>query len=411
MTSAVGILQVGSEDSTGDARRGHLHWRDPNDPGGLVFGGSGKRTRQQGWWQVSVTSWAPYMEWAKKRPQARWDLAGSNLVGCTVDDLPGCREVIELNGLNPDGYPPLLAAIAVRYGVAVDRVVTASGAGGANFLAIASLIRPGDDVLVEWPTYDPPVGAARLMGANIVTFERRFEEAWVIDPERVRAALTPRTRLILLSSPHNPSGVLSSAAVLREVGDLAKRVGARVLVDEVYLDGVYGERPPPAATLGDGFVSTNSLTKAWGLSGLRAGWILADPQAAESMRRARDAMDGVGPIPTDRLAWLAFAHLDRLRERARSILEPNLQLLESFVRARADLEWVRPTGGNVAFPRVRGLPDTADFARRLQVDYDTAIVPGHFFGAPGHFRIAFSCERGTLEGGLDRLGRALDAGV
>jgi aspartate/methionine/tyrosine aminotransferase len=360
---------------------------------------------------MGVTSWAPYMEWSKKRPPARWDLAGSNLLGCTVEDLPGCREAIELNGLNPEGYPPLLAAIAVRYGVGVDRVVPASGAGGANFLAIASLVRPGDDVVVEWPAYDPPIGAARLMGANIVTFERRFEEGWVIDPARVRAALTRRTRLIILSSPHNPSGALSDAAVLREVGEVAERAGAHVLVDEVYLDGIYGERPPPAATLGDVFVSTSSLTKAYGLSGLRAGWILADPEAAECMRRARDAMDGVGPIPTDRLAWLAFAHLDRLRERARSILEPNLHILDAFVRSRTELEWLRPAGGNVAFPRIHGIDDTAELARRLQAEYDTAIVPGHFFGAPRHFRIAFSGERGILEGGLDRLGRALDAGV
>jgi len=349
------------------------------------------------------------MEWAKKRPPARWDLAGSNLLGCTVEDLPGCREVVELNGLNPDGYPPLLEAIASRYGVPVERVVTASGAGGANFLAIASLVRPGDDVLVEWPTYDPPIGAAKLMGANVVTFDRCFEESWAIDPDRVLAALTARTRLIILSSPHNPSGALADAAVLRDVGELARRAGARVLVDEVYLEGVYGERPPPAATLGDGFVSTTSLTKAWGLSGLRAGWILADPEAAESMRRARDAMDGVGPIPSDRLAWFAFAHLDRLRDRARSILQPNLNLLDAFVSARTDLEWVRPAGGNVAFPRIRGIADTTDFARRLHADYDTAIVPGHFFGAPGHFRIAFGCERSVLEGGLDRLAQALDA--
>jgi hypothetical protein len=224
----------------------------------------------------------------------------------------------------------------------------------------------------------------------------------------VQAALTPHTRLIVLTSPHNPSGALCDTEALERVGQAAERVGARVLVDEVYLDSVYADRPPPAATLGDVFVSTNSLTKAYGLSGLRTGWVLAAPAVAEAVRRVRDVMDGVGSIPSDTIAALAFRCIDRLEARARRILQPNLALLTDFMTARSDLEWVRPAGGNVAFPRTRIL-DTRGLADRLQREHDTAIVPGRFFEMPAHFRIAFSCARATLEGGLERLGRALDA--
>jgi hypothetical protein len=348
------------------------------------------------------------MEWAKKRAAVSFDLAGSNLVACTVDDLPGCRDVVELNGLNPDGYPPLLEAIAGQYGVPVNRVVTASGAGGANFLAIAGLIRPGDDVLIERPAYDPLIGAVRLMGGNVVRFDRPFEERWAVDPDRIRAAMTPRTRMIVITSPHNPTGALVQTETLRAVGAIARRAGARVLVDEVYLDSVYGERPPPAATLDDAFISTSSLTKSYGLSGLRAGWILADRDAAEAMWRARDAMDGVGSFPSDRLATFAFAHLDRLAARARAILEPNLHILSAFIDARPAIEWTRPDGGNVAFPRLAGVVDTGPLTEHLAVEHDTAIVPGAFFEMPAHFRVAFSCTREVLSGGLERLGRALD---
>lgn len=354
------------------------------------------------------TNWAPYMEWAKKRPAVTFDLAGSNLLGCTIHDLPGCRDVVELNGLNPDGYPPLLEAIAQRYGVPTDRVVSAPGAGGANFLALAALVRPGDHALVERPAYDPLVGALRLLGAQVHRFDRTFDDGYALDPDRVRAALTSRTRVIVLSSPHNPSGALASPASLEAVGLEADRIGARVLVDEVYLESVYGYRPSPAATLGDVFVSTNSLTKAYGLSGLRSGWIIAEPAAAESMRRVRDVMDGVGSFPSDRLAWLAFSRLDRLEARARSILEPNLRILTEFIESRAGLEWVRPRGGNVAFPRLSSLQDTRPLAEQLERAYDTAIVPGDFFEAPAHFRVAFSCATETLFGGLERLGKALD---
>lgn len=351
--------------------------------------------------------WAPYMVWAKHRPAARYDLAGSNLLPCRIEDLPGCRDVVELYGLNPDGYPPLLEAIAARYGVTTAQVAPGAGAAGANFLAMAATIRPGDTALVERPAYDPLLGTLRLLGARIQRFDRVFDEGYGIDPDRVRRALTPDTRLIVLSSPHNPSGALVMTDVLQEIGRMAEDVGAHVLVDEVYLDGVYVERPPPAATLGDVFISTNSLTKAYGLSGLRSGWVLASPTLVERMNRVRDVVDGTGSFPSDTLAAFAFAHLDKLEARARSILEPNLQRLARFIESQPALQWVRPAGGNVAFPRLKGIDDTAPFAEKLLREHQTAVVPGAFFEEPAHMRIAFSCSAEILEGGLAGLAAAL----
>ena len=356
-----------------------------------------------------MTSLAPYMEWAKLRPAVQWDLAGSNLLSCTVDDLPGCRDVIELNGLNPDGYPPLIDAIAHRYGVRSDNVATATGAGGANFLAVAALAGNGDDVLVERPAYDPIVGALRLMGANVIRFDRRFDDGWAVDLDRLVSAVTARTRLIVLTSPHNPSGALVSGEALEVIGGAADRVGALVMVDEVYLDGVYTDRPRPAATMGDVFLSINSLTKSYGLSGLRAGWILASPVIASRIRRVRDVMEGTGSIPSDLLACHAFRHLDALEARARSILVPNLERLARFMDERDDLAWVRPAGGNVAFPQLTTERDTDELAEILVRDHDTAIVPGRFFDMPRHFRIAFSGSAETLDGGLERIAKVLDS--
>jgi aspartate/methionine/tyrosine aminotransferase len=348
------------------------------------------------------------MEWSKKRPAVKYDLAGSNLLACTADDLPGFREVVELNGSNPDGYPPLLEAIARHYGVSVSCVAPGSGAGGANFVAMAALVRPGDDVLVERPAYDPMLAALRLLGANIRRFDRVFDEQFALDPQRVIDALTPRTRLIVVTSPHNPTGALCDAGALDAVGLAAGLIGAHVLVDEVYLDSIYHNRPSPAATRGEVFVSTNSLTKSYGLSGLRAGWVIASPEVAEAVRRVRDAMDGVGPIPSDTIATYAFSRIDRLEARARGILQPNLECVARFIASRSELQWVQPPGGNVAFPRLAAQTDTRALAERLERDHDTAIVPGAFFEAPSHFRIAFSCARSTLEGGLERIGHALD---
>ncbi len=350
---------------------------------------------------------APYMEWAKKRPASAIDLAGSNLLACTLSDLPGAREALDLSGESPNGYPPLLEAIAARYGLTPDWVATGGGCSGANFLACAALLDPGDEVLVENPNYDPLPAAARMLGATVATFPRRFEEGYRIDPERLAAALTARTRLILVSNPHNPSGVLTSGEELEALGRLAERVGIHVLVDEVYLDTVSAGRPRPAATRSLVFISTNSLTKAYGLSALRCGWTLASPEVTEKIRRARDIVDVSGPIPAERLAALAFRQLERLAERMRKIIEANSPLVESFLSGRRDLECV-PSQATIAFPRFRDGRDADAFVKRLFEQYGVAVVPGSFFDSPAHFRIAFGGATEKLREGLGAIARCLD---
>jgi aspartate/methionine/tyrosine aminotransferase len=231
------------------------------------------------------------MYWAKTRPAARFDLAISNVLACSIDDLPGAADALALTGDNDNGYGPLVESIAERYGVTADHVTTAQGTSGANFLVCAALLSPGDDVLMERPGYDPLMAAARLLRANVVRYDRAFEDGYRLDPQRVADAMTPRTKLVIVTSPHNPTGAIANPADLQEVGRIAAGRGAQVLVDEVYLDST-GTATPPAARQGDPFISTSSLTKSYGLSGLRCGWILSSPGLAERLRRARDVVDG-----------------------------------------------------------------------------------------------------------------------
>jgi aspartate/methionine/tyrosine aminotransferase len=348
------------------------------------------------------------MTWAKHHAPARFDLAGSNLLPLTVEELPGAREALELWAVNDDGYPPLLEAIAERYGVDTSHVATAAGAAGANFLALAALVRPGDEVVVEWPGYDPQAGAARFLGAEVRTFARTWEEGFVVNPDRIAEAITARTRVVVLTNLHNPTGVYTPSSVLSEVGRIAESVGAKVLVDEVYLEVLTGADTRPAHSLGDTFLSVNSLTKSFGLSGLRVGWILADPPMVEAARRVRDVVDGIGATPSETLAVLAFQELDRLLERARSIVEPNGALLASFVARRPELEWIPPAGGSVGFPRVKDVDDASPLVNLAHQEYGVGLAPGSFFGCPDHFRVAVSGAPEVLEGGLEALDRALD---
>lgn len=350
---------------------------------------------------------APYLEWAKRRTTPRFDLAASSVLACSVADLPGAANALSFSGNNEEGYEPLVEAIASRYGVDASRVTTAQGTSGANFIVCAALVEPGDDVLVERPGYDPLLGAPRLLGARTIRFDRDIASGCALDPDRVRRAITPGTRLIVVTTPHNPTSAPADPAALDEVGRIAAAAGAYVLVDEVYRDAVVaGARP--AATRGENFITTNSLTKAYGLAALRCGWTISTPALAERFRRARDVIDGTGSIVAERLSVLAFARLDALHARARALLDTNLGLVRDFLGSHPELEWIDPAAGTVVFPRQRSGEDTSALAGRLIREHDTAIVPGRFFEAPAHFRLGFGGASDLLREGLERLDRVLE---
>jgi hypothetical protein len=351
---------------------------------------------------------APYMAWAKARPHVGVDLAVSNVLACTIADLRDAAAALDFDGRNDNGYPPLLDAIANRYGVTADGVATAIGTSGANFLVALALVATGDDVLLESPAYDPLLGMCRALGANIVRFERRFEDHFAVDPERVKRAMTPNTRLVIITQPHNPSGALTSDDALAAIARAAEANGAFVLVDEVYLDAARGAGAAPAARLAGNIISSNSLTKSYGLAPLRCGWAIAAPAIAERVRRARDVVDGTGSIPAERLSVIAFGQLDRLAARTQAILQANVAVFDAFLQRTRALEGFTPHG-TVAFPRLSSGQDATGFADTLVRDHDTGVVPGRFFEAPSHFRVGLGVSPETMKQGLARISVALDS--
>ena len=220
-------------------------------------------------------------------------------------------------------------------------------------------------------------------------------------------AITPATRLVVLTNLHNPTGALIPWETLRAIGEMAQRAGARVLVDEVYLEMLFETAPPSAFSLGETFVVTSSLTKAYGLSGLRCGWILAAPELARRIWRLNDLFAATAAHPAERMSVMAFDHLAQFRERARALLATNRALLDAFLDSRADLECFRPPAGTVVFPRLpSGEPEA--FFKLLREKYETSVVPGEFFECPRHFRLGIGGDTAALRTGLERLSAALD---
>lgn len=347
-----------------------------------------------------------YMHWAKFEAPVRYQLTGSEVPHFRMDSLPISLADLDLDGASHPRYRPLRERIASRYDVMVDQVAAADGTSMANFLAMAALISPGDEILVEHPTYELLLGAASFLGATIKRFERNPEDAFRLDPARVRDAMSDRTRLIVTTNLHNPTSALSDEDELRSVGELAASAGARVLIDEVYLDSAVPPRPS-AVHLGPQFVCTNSLTKVYGLSGLRCGWILAEPELAERMWRLNDLFGVNQAHPAERLACIAFEHIDKVVAGTGDLLERNREQWNGFVASRDDIDCMRSVHGITAFPRWRG-GDTGRLDALLRDRYDTAVVPGRWFEMPDHFRIGFGLDSGDFEAGLGRLGLALD---
>jgi hypothetical protein len=347
-----------------------------------------------------------YMHWFKVQTPVRYSLSSSEVPHFRLDSLPLTVAALDLDGASHPRFVPLRQAIARRHGVSPDCVVTANGTSMANFLAMATMIVPGDEVIFELPTYDPMLSAAEFLGADIKRVDRIAGTGFRLDLKQLEKVASPRTRLIVITNLHNPTGALTSEEDLRAIGEIAERCGARVLVDEVYLDSAVPPRPT-SALLGPQFVVTNSLTKVYGLSGLRCGWILAEPELAERMWRLNDLFGVNQPHQSEMLSCFAFEHLEEVAAGNIERLARNRALFNGFVANRNDLDCMAADHGITVFPGWRG-GDTDRLDALLRSKYDTSIVPGRWFEMPGHFRVGLGCGSEMLKEGLARIGSALD---
>jgi aspartate/methionine/tyrosine aminotransferase len=348
-----------------------------------------------------------YMQWAKLASTAAVNLATSAIAALPLEELPLEIGDLALDAHGSYGYPPLVERLARYAGVDPECVVTAPGTSMANTLAMAASFEPGDEVLFERPTYEPMLTTALFLGAEVRRFERRRESGFRADPAEVQKQITPKTRLVVLANLHNPTSAGASEEDLRAIGEIARGARARVLVDEVYLESLYARRPRVALQLGPEFITTSSLTKAFGLGGLRCGWVLAEPELARRIWRIRDLFDVNSAHPAERISVVVLDHLERLAARGEAILQANRPLVERFLDAHPGMATLRPEFGTIYTLRApKG--DADGFCQHLRDRHETSVVPGRFFEMPDSFRIGIGMETGTLREGLARLGAAAE---
>jgi aspartate/methionine/tyrosine aminotransferase len=355
-----------------------------------------------------------YLNWARRfYGKVEFDLATSGIPTVSLAELgvPAADTLDDWSGL-----PRLREAVAAHNAVPVDEAIAAIGTTQALWLAYTALTSPGDEVLVEQPAYEPLVRIAEGVGARVVRFARDSRERFALDPERIDAAMTSRTRVVAVSNLHNPSGVRSSPDELRAVARVAESHRAHLLVDEVYspFDALVDERgvfQASARRLAPNVVTVSSLTKCYGLGPERIGWLLGPP---EIVTRANDAMTaccGMLPLFHAHTALRAFERIDFLAERARASLRGKRARVATWVAENASvgLTWSAPAEGLFALVTVTGDTDLTPTIEAAARDRGVLVAAGVFFGVPNAFRIAWSAPAAALEEGLGRLADILRA--
>lgn len=371
-----------------------------------------------------------YMAWAKAVPQgARYNLTASGMADAALSashgdvaapvapdgsapDL-GWADAMSRRDVGWDSVGNLTHAVAERYGVDTELVTPTLGASLAITHVLMALVRAGDHVVVERPTYEPLHRAPEILGAQVSRLERTLDDGWAVVPERLAQLLTSRTKAVLLTNLHNPSGVAMDAANLKEIAELAARVGAMVLVDEVYLDFDFASSPDaaiqPACRVAPNCISWSSTTKAFGHSALRAGWIVsADPDAARAIRAATDYLHVYPPVATGVLGARILRNAGDYQRKAQEIASAGRRVIERWVEAEKRVQWVPPSFGITSLVKLPDRMSDTAFTEHLRERYETQVVPGSMFEAPGYVRVSFGIDPGTLEQGLANVSAALD---
>ncbi len=304
------------------------------------------------------------------------------------------------------GSERLRTAIASLYpGRNADEVLVTHGAAGANALLYETLIEPGDEVVCIVPTYQQHYSIPESFGAVVKRLHLRRENAYLPDLDELAALVTPRTRLIALTNPNNPTGAVMDGAALRALVKIASRNGAWVICDEVYrgVDQASDTLTPSIAELYEKGIAVGSMSKAFALAGLRLGWIVAGEALLHRVSIHRDYNTISVGMLDDHFAAIALENRDALLRRNRGIVRANAALLDDWIAREPLISWVRPTGGTVALLHYDLPMGSEDFCARLMSQTGALLMPGAALGVEGAVRIGFGNSAAALTGGLAEL--------
>jgi aspartate/methionine/tyrosine aminotransferase len=345
--------------------------------------------------------------------KADYLLCSSDCESMTIGELlalsPGAMTRFQQHWLGyteSQGAPRLRDQISTIYDtITPDQVLVHSGAQEAIFLFMQAALKPGDHLIVHAPCYQSLAEVARAMGCQVTFWQGCPSQGWALDLAELRHAIQPATRAVVVNMPHNPTGYLMSAEQFGQLIQIVRDHQLILFSDEVYRESEYAaeDRLPAACDLDALAVSLGVLSKAYGLPGLRIGWIATrNAGIYNAMTALKDYTTICNSAPSEFLAEVALQYRAELAQRSRDIIKANLTALESFFAAHTErFAWQRPSAGPIAFPRLlRGDVDT--FCHDLVTTAGVLLLPGSVYEDNGnHFRIGFG--RRNLPDAITRL--------
>jgi aspartate/methionine/tyrosine aminotransferase len=345
--------------------------------------------------------------------KVKYDLSESGVEALRLEEIT--RDPKELmktrlgyaEGVGREATRALIAGI--HPGHDADDVMLTTGTSEANFLALASLVNPGDEVVVVMPNYMQVHGVATALGARVREVWLREERAWTIDLDALTAAVNARTRLICVCQPNNPTGQVMSQAEIQSVVRIADQHGAWILSDEVYRGAERsGEEAPSFSGRSERVIVTGGLSKVYGLPGLRVGWLVAPRARIEAAVEIKDYTTIAPATLSEALAEVALERRKQLLERARFLINERWPQLEDWAAGHSRvLHWTPPAAGAICFFSYQYPIDSMPLVDRLIREFSTMIVPGVHFRAERHLRIGFGMPTRVLHAGLAAIDRLL----
>ena len=337
-----------------------------------------------------------------------YDIGESGTKFLTVKELDIDLNEVELRYGYHLGHPDLRKEIAKQYkGSTFNNIAVTTGASEANFAVIAHLVGPKDNIIVEHPTYPSLFQVPRSLGRDLTLFKLDWENEFRPDMDKLRKLVKPNTKLITLTHPNNPTGSVITKNEFKEAIEIAEEAGAYLMVDETYRDLMFDTPPPLAASMSPRAISLTSMSKTWGLPGIRIGWAVADRPIVEAIRAIREQVTICNSSVGEAIAKEVLHKRDEILPVIRKVVISNFKIVEEWMNNQNWVEWIKPGSGVVGAPRLRQGGSTDELCKTLVKKYRTFTVPGSYMELDGHFRLGFGGNQEELISGLEQLRRAL----
>ena len=348
----------------------------------------------------------------------RYNLSESSVRDRTLGELGVTMDDLVLWYGDHVGHLGLRALVAAASGSGVtprDVLITA-GAAGALFILATTLLDKGDHLVVVRPNYATNIETPRAIAADISYHDLTIEDGFRLDIDRLWSLVTPRTKYVSITQPHNPTGQVIAEADLRRLIELVEKAGIRLLIDETYREMTFGTALPVAATLSERAVSVTSLSKTYGIPGIRIGWLVCrDKALMHDLLAAKEQMGICGSVVDEEIAYQAYKQRGAWLPVVHGRIAEAFAIMREWMAGEDLMEWVEPMGGVVCFPRIKPeVPlDIDRFYEALLKDFGTYVGPGHWFEqSRRHMRIGFGWPTlDELKGGLAGVSGALRAAL